>query len=826
MKFLMRHGGLWVLLLFCSVSAASAQIDSDRISQIVVTNVGPAVTSDDLVRANIHVKIGDIYIPTSVDDDVRSLYATGFFENIRVGHKQTDKGWILVYQMQGKLKITDIRFEGNTKYSENKLRKKVTSKFGDPLDEQKLFNDCQEIEKMYEKAGYTHTVVKFERINVDQNMGRGSVLFIIKETPKIKIADVTFTGAIAFTQYRLRKVIDTGHYWWIFKWTSFSHSKFKEDVFEDDKDKLTEWYQNAGYVDFEIRDIKMIYPAPNRLKIEFVVSEGSRYKVGTVTFTGNKVFTTDQLIQGLREQHHSKTNIGPHGLEADAGMTFLPGALAQDIKAIENFYWSRGYIEVREWSPRLRVKKIPNTQTGTIDLEYIIDEGEKTYIAKIDIKGNVKTKDKVIRRELSVAPGDVFNNVLVENTKYRLEGTEFFEKVETKSEATDSPNRKNLVIAVDEKSTGSLSVGAGFSTVESLSLFGEVLQKNFDLFHPPYFTGAGQKFRLAVQFGLRVQDYEIGFTEPWFLDRKLQLDIGLYHKNQNYLSLNSLYNQSSTGARIGLSRALFGNEQLVGGISYNIEQIGINNVNTNAPDEILANNGSLIFNHFGAFLQYDSRNSYQLANRGQLTRISSEITVGQRDYYRLGLESSWFFKGFGEGHVLELGGKAGVVQKLSGGEVPIYERYYLGGTDLRGFDLRGVGPRAVTQDGQGYEPIGGDTYWLLSAEYSIPLIPSLEDRLRIAFFYDIGNVSAKPFSNSGFPVTGKTNVDPFGPGSTFMPFGAGSTGSFSDAYGIGFRLNIPHLGPLRLDYGIPIHHDPFNSSSGKFQFGVGFRRLL
>ncbi len=822
----MRHGGLWVLLVFCSVSAASAQIGTTPISQIVVTNIGPAAASDDLVRANIHVKVGDTYIPSSVDDDVRSLYATGFFENIRVVNRYTERGVILIYFLEGKLKLTGINFEGNTKYTAAKLKKKVTSKIGDPLDEQKLFSDCQEIEKMYEKAGYNKTVVKFEKVNVDQANGRAGVLFIIRETPKVKIADVTFTGAMAFSQHTLRKVIDTGWYWWIFKWTMFSHRIFKEDVFEDDKDKLAEYYQNAGYIDFEIRDIKITKPVPNRMKIEFIVFEGNRYKVGSVTFTGNKIFPTDEFIQGLKAQHHSKTNIGPHGLEADAGLTFTPIALSHDIKAIEDFYWARGYIDVREWGPHLRVKKIPNTQTGTMDLEYLIEEGEKSYIAKIDIKGNVKTKDKVIRRELSVNPGDVFNNVKVENSKLRLEGMDFFEKVETKSEATDVPNRKNLVIAVDEKSTGSLSVGAGFSTVESFSLFGEVQQRNFDLFNPPYFTGAGQKFRLAVQLGIRVQDYEIGFTEPWFLDRKLQLDVNLYHRDENYQSLNSLYNISSTGARFGLSRALFGNEDFRGNVGYTIEEIGINNVNSNAPDAILADNGSLLLSHFTAGLSLDTRNSYKLANHGQISRITGEITVGEREYYKLGIESSWFFKGFGAGHVLELAGKAGVAQKLGSAEIPIYERYYLGGTDLRGYDIRGVGPRAVTQDGTAYEPIGGDTFWLVSAEYSIPLITTSEDLLRLAFFYDIGNVSAKPWSNSGYNVAGKLDIDGIGPGSTFFPTMAGNTRAFSDAYGIGLRINIPRLGPLRLDYGIPIHHDPFSSSSGKFQFGVGFRRLL
>src|SRR5579859_4607632 len=238
MKYLMCHGGLWVLLLFCMVWSASAQSGISPISQIVVTNIGPAAASDDLVRANIHIKVGDTYITSSVDDDVRSLYLTGFFENIHVANRFTEQGVVVIFVLEGKLKLTGPpSFEGNTKYTAAKLLKKITTKVGDPIDEQKLFSDCQEIEKMYEKAGYNKTVVKFEKVNVDQANGHAGVLFIIKETPKVKIADVVFTGATAFSQHALRKVIETGRYWWIFKWINF-HRTFKDDVFEDDKDKL------------------------------------------------------------------------------------------------------------------------------------------------------------------------------------------------------------------------------------------------------------------------------------------------------------------------------------------------------------------------------------------------------------------------------------------------------------------------------------------------------------------------------------------------------------------------------------------------------------
>ncbi len=818
----------WLLLFLSWLPAVSAQSEHGQFPSIIITNIGPQMASDDLVRANIHVKVGDPYVRVSVDKDVLNLYATGFFSsNIRVSDQRTDQGVILTYILQGKFRLTGINFEGNTKFSQSKLMKKVKSKIGDPLDERKLFNDTQEIQKLYEKAGYQHTTVKYVLGNFDYEGGSANVTIQIQETPKIKIADVTFTGAQAFTQKKLRKVIKTRRHW-MFSWLTRS-GIFKEDQFEDDKEKLADFYRQAGYIDFEIKDIRITNPTPRTMRIEFVLFEGNPYKVGSVTFKGNKLFTTEQIIAGLKQQHidsRSKTNIGVHSLEADVGMTFKPEALAHDFRSLEDFYGSKGYINVRQGA-NLRVNKIPNTETGTMDLGYDIEEGDKVYIEKILIKGNVKTKDKVIRRELAVSPGDVFDMVRVRRSKERLEGLEFFSKVDTKPEPTDVPNHDDLIVGVDEKSTGNFTFGAGFNTVESIFGYAEVSQANFDLFNPPYFTGGGQKFRLRVQLGTELQDYLISFVEPWFLNRKLSLGVDLYRSVINYVSLDNLYDVTRTGAKVSLTRAL-GSDFLIGGVSYTIEDVGIVNVSPNAPNSILASQGDTLVNRFGASITYDTRNTYELANKGQETQLAGTLSVGDRNYYRLELKSSWFFRGFAPEHVLEISGKAGVTASINGDDVPFYDRFYLGGQDsLRGFDYHGVGPREVTQDGSEYEPIGGDTYWFASAEYTIPII----SRLSFAFFYDIGNVSTRAYSNAGQNVQGRAFAPPgqvpFAPDTVnFGPFNAGNTRAFSDDFGFGLRLTIPTLGPLRLDYGIPIHHDDFNGPSGKFQFGAGFSRPL
>ena len=362
------------------------------------------------------------------------------------------------------------------------------------------------------------------------------------------------------------------------------------------------------------------------------------------------------------------------------------------------------------------------------------------------------------------------------------------------------------------------AAAAGFSSVDAIVGFVEVSQGNFDLFHPPTFTGGGQKFRLRVQIGTERQDYIASFIEPWFLGRKLSLGIDAYHREASYQSLENLYDEVRTGARVSLTRAL-GSDFLIGSLSYTIENVGIifNSsahgpsillapgssrehpqyvvLPATAPQTLLQESGYALLSKVGFSLAYDTRNSVLLPNKGQRTELFGEVAGGplggDKDFYKLELRSAWYFKGLFPGHVLELVGHIGSAEAFGDtADVPFYERYYLGGLNsLRGFKYRSVSPREPGID----EPIGGDSYWFGSAEYSIPII----ERLRFAFFYDIGAVELKPY-------TYKFN-------------------NFSDNYGIGLRLNLP-IGPLRLDYGIPINHDSFNSGSGRFQFGVGYRR--
>ncbi len=817
MKTFPRAGWLLLLLIGLPPLALLGQLVLPRIHKIFIVNVGPPAVSEAFVRANIRSKEGQpLERATIVDEDVKNLYATGYFYKIRVDETNTSEGVDLVYIIQGKPILTAITIVGNKRFKTSKLKKKLTSKIGQPLDERKLFSDAQEMKKLYEKAGYQKTTVTAQPPAIDEQAGRGTVTFEVHETPKVKIKEVVFVNATDFKQKVLRHVIKTRRRW-MFSWLTGS-GILKEDQFEDDKDKLVEYYQNEGYIDFAIQDIKFDYIKPGWMIIRITVSEGRQYKVGALDITGNHLFTTNDFLKGqMIDSKLLKLQMTP-------GKIFKPAAFDADLQTLRDFYGSKGYLE-RETGGTTSIipTRTPNAATGTMDLSFQIDEGDKNYIEKIEIKGNAKTKDRVVRRELAVFPGEVYDMVRIKISKERLEGLNYFEKVDTQPEDTDVPNHKNLIIGVEEKNTGNVTLGAGFNSVEGLVGMVELKQGNFDLYNPPTFTGAGQKFQITASIGTLLQDYEMSFTEPWFLGKKLALGIDLFHRFDYYDSLNGLYDETFDGATVSLTKALTRN--LSGTVSYTMEaaHVGITpGFSTNSTTNYVAGpnglyqaqqaygptvstniydqHGTYLVSKLGLSLAYDTRNNLQLADSGERTEVITQVATppGNTEFYKLELRSDWFFKGFGSNHIWEVGGQAGVVDTYGGTtQVPIFERWFLGGLySLRGFKYRYVGPL----DGYG-EPLGGDTYYFAFAEYSIPIVKML----RVAAFYDVGDVFAAPYSFR-------------------RSYGQG--GLWTDDAGLGLRIVLPIMGgvPLRLDYGIPIRHDPDVGSAGQFQIGVGYQR--
>ncbi len=858
------------------------------VQKIIIQHEGQAAASEQLIRANIRLKAGGPYSRKASDDDIHNLRKTGFFENVYVTDKQVAGGVEVTYTLVGKPVVTEILFEGNAggrKFKESKLRKKIRSRTGETLSRPRIFSDTRILLKEYQKGGYHQAKVGYD-VRHDEALGQAAVVFRVDPGPKVKIDDIVFENAVAFSQRELRKVFKTRRHWWM-SWLT-SSGKFETDQWDEDIEKLVQFYQDEGYIDFKIREKKFEYPKDNRMMIRLDLYEGYRYQIGNVTFEGNSIFTEDLIRRGVRVLERV---VAPVMLE---GTIFTPAGLSNDRDAVRDYYEAHGYLDTR-----VIVTKVPNTDQGTMDLVYRIREGELSYVEKVEIRGNTRTRDKVIRRELAIYPGEEFDMVSVELSKRRLEGTGLFDGVDTQVEKIpELPNRRNLIVGVEEGRTGHLIMGFGYSSIESIFAQVGFVQGNFDLFNPPYFTGGGQKFRLQVTAGARRQDYQVTFEEPYFLDRKLRFSVDLYHREIQYFS--RYYEQHQTGMKLGLSRTLW-NDFTYGGVDFTFESVGIfdrssysdmlkeHDMLTNGlakgydlprehPDSLSANpfdwtydmdrlhqgelgelNNDRLVSKLGLFFAYDTRNHALMPSRGQRTQVNADIAGGplggDTEMYRLEIESAYYYPGFAEGHVWEVVGKLGVVDTFGDNRrVPYFDRFFLGGGySLRGYDYRDIGPQMQRwkngmEDGKlGYYvnvegadgkskgekfvpvnsnvpyypfsqipdpekqpapgdkwtpviedsteiPLGGSSYWFGSVEYSIPII----DKLRFAMFYDVGMVYADPYD---FDFS-----------------------NYADNWGIGLRLVVPMLGPLRLDYGFPLTHPDYVEGGGQFHFGVGFTR--
>jgi outer membrane protein insertion porin family len=737
-----------------------------------------------VVSANIQTKVGEPRSRDLVEKDVRNLIATGFFYDVRVFEEPVSDGVKITYQVQGKARIKDIIFEGAKRYKPERLKRETSQKVGDVLDENKSHADALKILELYQKAGYPDARVEPIR-TIDKDTGKAVLRFKVTEGPRVLIKRIEFAGRHAYPEARLLKLIKTKRRWW----GSFLSGSgvLKEEQFQEDLEKLREFYRSNGYIDMEVKSTRTERVAPRWMIVHIDLFEGGQYKVGDVKIEGVKLFPLADVQKRLR---------------MTTGQTFTPDGFSKDLKAVEDFYGSRGYLDTTVRSTRLA-----NVDTGRLDLTYTIREGDLTYVTKVEIRGNNKTKDKVIRRELAVTPGDTYNTVRVDASKERLKNLGYFSKVEATPEPTPVPNRRDLVIQVEEQRTGNVTFGAGFSSIDNLIGFVEMTQGNFDLFNWPTFTGGGQKLRLRAQVGLQRQDYTLSFVEPWFLDQKLSLGVDLFRRESSYLSAD--FTETRTGGSLRLEKAL--SEFVRAGVEYNIQEIEMH-VSKTASEELQSQEGTRLRSAIEGTLVYDSRDSVFLTMRGNRTEFSATLAggpmAGDVAIYKLNAKTSFYFPLF-EQHVLQLVGAAGVVDAFgpTRGEgkvidedpspflrlvkvddVPIFDRYFLGGANtLRGFSYRDVGPKDIKG-----EPTGGNTYINATAEYTFPIV----ERIRGAVFFDIGEVERDAYSFSASDL-------------------------HSDA-GVGVRLNLP-VGPLRLDYGYPIQTDPTSGKTGKIQFSVGYQ---
>lgn len=754
-------------------SQAPQQAPTYRVGTITIKFVGTANVNEQVVRANMQIREGGEFDEVTIDRDIRSLYRTQLFEYVEVKHEAVGNDTFnLVVEVTPKFRVLDVRFEGNQRVKDSRLEKEAKIRPNQALDERQVKEDAEKLREYYQKAGYNQVSVNYT-IDKDRIGGFGTVIFNIREGAKVKIGEIKFEGNDSIGARRLRRVVETKK-WWLFSWLTGS-GRFKDELFEDDLDKLRDFYREQGFLDVDIpqEQVMFNYPSPEKLQLVIRVNEGRRYRLGEVSFSGNKLFESSLLRRVVRQR---------------SGAVFVPSLLDKDVERLDDFYGKDGYLDTR-----VRLNRKPNVTTGNIDVEYVIQESEKFNVESIVIEGNTKTKSTVILRELVLGPGDVFSTVLMKISQLRLENTRFFESVNMTPQETNIPGRRNMRIAVREGRTGNLTFGAGFSSLERATLFAEVSQSNFDLFNRrSFFQGDGQKFRLRMQLGSLSSEVVLSFEEPWLFQRQLGLGFSIFRTSSEYNS--SFYTQIETGFEVYLRKHLF--ELWNGRLSYTFQVVGINDVSPSASPVLQSLAGNNALSQIGFTMERDTRDKIINTTSGNRVEINTRFAGGPlggdriNNFYSVEFRGSQFFPVFEtQTQVLSLIARGGVVQNFGdAGDVPFYNKWYLGGpTTLRGYEFRDVSPRD-----QFDEPIGGKTYGFFSAEYSLDIVSPI----RFAIFYD-----------AGFVNTGAYDFNP---------------ATYNDNFGFGLRLFVAGA-PLSLDFGIPITGDRLNKKGNQFNFSFGTR---
>ncbi len=743
-------------------TAQPAPQPAQNLTVLSVNVRGNQVVSTNTVLNKIITREGQTLSQEAINEDIKRLYATGFFRDIRFDVDPQQSGVNVILVVDEKPVVKKITIQGAKAFKEDKLRKEINILEGQILDEKFVVEGVQKIEQRYLNKGFRFAKVTYE-INVNEASKEAIVTIRIDEGQTYLVRKVSFSGNQTFPSRQLRKIMRTKirNLWMLRK------GVFKEDVFNDDLDRLSLFHQDEGFLDVKVAPDFEYDEGKNRMHVSIIIEEGPRYTTGDVKFQGNKLFADSDIWQR---------------------MTMLPGTvysqrnLANDIDSIRKFYYSKGYMDARV-IPETKL----NRGTTKVDAIYTITEGDLYFVDKVKIRGNNKTKDIVIRRELRVYPGERFDLEKLEKSKERLTNLGYFEEITYDTEPSTTPNRKDIVFRVKEKQTGELSFGAGFSSVDQFIGFAEIAQRNFDLTNWPRFTGGGQSVSLRGRLGSISRNVEFNFTEPYLFNSKYSFSLDAY--NTRFENRNVDFSHDRLGAGVTFGRRL--NDRVAVGTGYTLENVEVDDIADSAAQIIKDFAGDNLLSRARVFVTRDTRNNVYNPTKGSFARAVAELVGtflgGDHDYYILQAGGTKYWTVFKKS-VIEWRNQFAAAGGISSTEdVPIFDRFFAGGLGtIRGYNYRRVSPK------ENNRPIGGETLFITSIEYTFP-IPIL-DNFKGAVFIDAGQVSSESF-------------DFFG------------SDDFVVSIGPGVKINTP-IGPIAFYYGLPILNRDTEDENGRFEFSL------
>jgi len=711
------------------------------------------------IMSYMNLKVGGNVDNTGTDSALKSLFASGLFADVNI---ENQNGAIKINVVENPV-INEIVFEGNDKIKDDELYSEIQLRTRQVFTRTKVQSDVSRINQIYRRQGRFSVSVQPKMIELSQN--RVNLIFEIQEGEVTKVRSIRFVGNKAFSDGKLRSLISTKETAW-YRLLS-SSDQYDPDRLSYDKELIREYYFEQGYADFQI--LSAVAELSNRKDNFFItltVEEGGRYKIGQTN-----------IESALRDFDSSVLN---------NNITLLPGDwydAAEVKKIIENMTNQLGDLQYAFVDIRPNINK--NKAEKTIDISFNISETPRVFVERINVNGNIRTLDKVLRREMELVEGDPFNRSKLAKSERNIKNLNFFEKTNISVSQGSAPDKTVVDIDVHEKSTGELSVGAGFSTSDGPLADFSIRERNL--------LGKGQDLSLgAVIAGERTQ-FNLGFTEPYFLNRDLSAGVDLYHTTRDYQDESS-YDQQRSGGGLRIGYPLSENWRQT--LSYKIQRNEITDVDSDASRYISDQEGTRTTSALSQRLVYDTRDSNFMTTSGLMYWLDAEVAgLGGDAKYVSAKTGASYFHPLSDQWILNILGEAGAIEAYGDADVEINERYFLGGSTLRGFERSGVGPRDTSTN----DSLGGNYFYRASAEMSFPLGLPKEMGIRGHTFNDVGSLYE-------INETGSNLVD---------------QDSIRAAAGIGISWRSP-LGPIRLDYAVPYLKEDYDEEE-KFRFDFGTR---
>lgn len=699
------------------------------------------------------VEPGDEFNMADIDNSIKNLFSADIITDVKVDMRLDDDRLVIVYMVKEKPYVNSVIFNGNVELKSRTLNEEIVPMEGQILDSKKIETNLQILENKYHDE-------KFYSVNIDveiEDRGNNSVdvVYLINEGVEARIYDINIVGNKHFKKKEILKEIETSEkgFW---SWATGSGKLVKSEL-AIDMEKIKAMYLREGYAKVQIGEPRIELSEDNKkISLTIVIEEGVRYKVGDIEFAGYEAITLDKLKEVVKLKTGDWFNVEEY---------------QEDVKRITAQFTKIGYAYAN-----INPQSNLNEEAETVSVRYVIEENQLVYINRINIRGNTKSRDRVIRREFDIVEGDLYNSSLINASKSHLEFTDYFGEVRV-SETPVASDKVDLDVEVKDKMTGMFSIGAGYSTIDRLTGMVSLTQKNL--------FGMGYEASIKAEFSEKKADYSIGFTNPWLFDRPYSLDVDLFKTERDYYE----YTKNSDGFAVGIGHQPI-KRKLYASYRIKYEVVDISDIDDDASEIVQAQEGETTTVSFTPTLRWQTLNHPYNPTKGNkavlFTKIAGGIFGGDNDYVKAGATYTHYIPLFSD--ITLMGNfEIGKVVGYNDGEIPVGELYRLGGMySIRGYDYGDVA--ALDDNG---DRLGGDKYDQMNLEISFPVVKSAQ--LMGVVFYDMGQ--SLPEDENYF------------------------SGDVYRSYGLGFRWYSP-VGPLRLEYGIPLD-DPDGNNTGKWEFSIG-----